>query len=114
MLVIQIVLVIVVLFSAMNLAYQIYKMTVLDAECRGMKRPKLWGIFVTGGNNGSGILLYLLGRRKYPINISEENKNILELRKKKVFVCLVFMAISSICLIGCMIFFDGTLINSNF
>lgn len=109
MLAIQILFISIVLFSAMNLAYQMYRMTVLDAQCRGMNKPKFWGILVSGSDNGSGIFLYLLGRRKYPITISEENKQKLESRKKKIFVSLLFMTISSICLMGVIIFFDGNI-----
>lgn len=52
---------------AVIIVYHIYKMTELDARSRGFKHPKLWGLFASGGQNGEGILLYLIGRREIPI-----------------------------------------------
>jgi hypothetical protein len=63
--------------------FQIYQMTVIDATARGLKHPKFWGVFTMSGNNSSGLLMYLIGRRKYPIvNMSESNSKELEKRKK--------------------------------
>ncbi|MEG0365287.1 MAG: hypothetical protein RR585_00520 [Coprobacillus sp.] len=106
MIVIQIFLVCVILFSAVNLAYHIYKMTELDATSRGLKKPKLWGMLSISGQNGGGLILYLIGRRKFPIDMSDENKLIMESRKKKILVCLMFMLVSSIMLIGFMVMFE--------
>ena len=56
-----IVFVFIILLGAVNLSYQVYKITELDARCRGLKHPKFWGIFSIGGNSGSGgLLLYLI------------------------------------------------------
>lgn len=84
------------LIGAINLVYQVYKITVLDARARGLKHPKFWGLFVTGGNNSSGLLVYLIGRRKYPTNISEEDTQEIEVRKKKTTVCLLFLVVGFI------------------
>jgi hypothetical protein len=49
------------------------------------------------GNNSSGLLMYLIGRRKYPIvNMSESNSKELEKRKKSSGVGLLFLAIGVI------------------
>lgn len=40
-----IVLVFIEILGASTLAYQIYKMTELDAASRGLKHPKFWGFF---------------------------------------------------------------------
>lgn len=69
----SIVMVFMVLLSAFSLMYQIFKMVVLDAESRGLKHPKFWGIFSLGGNHGSGgLLLYLIGRNRYPSAMTDE------------------------------------------
>lgn len=107
MLAIQIFLMIMILFSAGNLAYQMYKMVELDATCRGLKKPKLWGLLATGGQNSGGLLLYLIGRRKYPLNMSQENKIIIDSRKKKIMVCIIFMMLSTIALLRIMIFLES-------
>ena len=58
------------------------QMTELDARSRGFKHPKLWGLFASGRQNGEGILLYLIGRRKYPSAMTEAQKSDMEKYKK--------------------------------
>lgn len=67
----------VALVGAIETTYQIYKLTVLDASSRGLKHPRLWGLLATNGNNSSGLLLYLLGRRKYPIKDIDDHQRYL-------------------------------------
>jgi hypothetical protein len=93
-----IVLVFIEILGASTLAYQIYKMTELDAASRGLKHPKFWGFFSLSGNGSGGLLLYLIGRRKYQSSISEADKLVMESRKKKAGVSLSFLALSTIAL----------------
>ena len=87
----EIILVFIVLPGAVNTAYQVFKIAELDARSRGLKHPKFWGVFTMSGNNSSGLLMYLIGRRKYPIiNMSENDAKELEKRKKSAGVGLVF------------------------
>ena len=87
----------VALVGAFCVVFQIYHMTVIDATARGLKHPKFWGVFTMSGNNSSGLLMYLIGRRKYPIvNMSESNSKELEKRKKSAGVGLLFLAIGVI------------------
>ena len=82
--------------------YQIYKLTVIDATARGLKHPKLWGILATNGNNSSGLLLYLVRRRKYPLNsIDDEQLQFMDRRKKSAGIGLTFMAVGAIGLVLC-------------
>ena len=37
--------------GAVETLYQIYKLTVIDAEARGLKHPKVWGLLAANGNN---------------------------------------------------------------
>lgn len=94
----------IVLLGSMGTAYQVYKMTILDAKCRGFKHPKLWGLFSIGGQNSSGLILYLVGRRKYPITMSIEERAEMESRKKRTAVCLVFLVTGTLTLILSMVF----------
>ena len=81
----------VALVGVVCVVFQIYQLTVIDATARGLKHPKLWGTFTMSGNNSSGLLMYLIGRRKYPIiNMDESNAQELEKRKKSAGVGLVF------------------------
>ncbi len=83
--------------------YQIYKLTVLDAVARRLKHPKRWGLLATNGNNASGLLLYLMQRRKYPLNsISNEQLQLMEQRKKSAGIGLIFMAVGAIGFILCL------------
>ncbi|WP_010297590.1 hypothetical protein [Clostridium senegalense] len=101
-----IVLMFIAILGASTLAYQVFKMTELDAISRGLKHPKFWGIFSLSGNGGGGLLLYLIGRRKYPSFMSNADRLIMESRKKKAGVSLSFLAVSTIILIAiCLLTF---------
>lgn len=77
--------------------YQLYRLVQVDAECRGLKHPKLWGAFAASGNNSSGLLLYLIGRRKYPVqSMTREQKELMEKRKRKIGTGLIFLAAGAI------------------
>lgn len=84
----------VMLVGAVNTVWQIYKIVGLDAESRGLKYPRLWGFFAANTNGSSGLILYLIGRRKYPvIRLSEETRREIESRKKRAGAGLVFLAV---------------------
>jgi len=89
----------IVILGAFNTAYQLYRMVQLDAKSRGFKHPKIWGLLATGGQNCGGLLLYLLSRRNYPSNMSEDEINSMNSRKKRIGICLIFLTVGSICLI---------------
>lgn len=84
----------VLLVGAVNTVWQIYKIVGLDAESRGLKHPRLWGFFAANTNGSLGLILYLIGRRKYPvIRLSEETRREIESRKKRAGAGLVFLAV---------------------
>lgn len=89
---------------AINMVYHIYKMTELDARSRGFKHPKLWGLFASGGQNGEGILLYLIGRRKYPSTMSTDETAEMDKYKKNIGLSLIFLVIVAIILVCIIIF----------
>ena len=85
------------LVGAICTAWQIYQMTVSDAKARGLKHPKFWGFWAMNGNNSSGLILYLIGRKKYPVqNMSIEDQEKIETRKKAAGAALVFMTLGAI------------------
>lgn len=87
----------VTLVGAVETSYQIYKMTVIDARSRGLKHPKFWGVFAMNGNNSSGLLMYLIGRRKFAIqNMSDNEKLEIEKRKKSAGIGLIFLVVGTI------------------
>lgn len=74
--------------------YQLYKLVQTDAACRGIQNPRLWGVLAAGGNNQSGIILYLIHRRRYPIiNITNEQRAFMDKCKKKFAVGLIFLVV---------------------
>ncbi|MDE6731265.1 MAG: hypothetical protein K2J77_00115 [Oscillospiraceae bacterium] len=74
--------------------YQLYKLVQTDATCRGIKSPRLWGALAAGGNNQSGIVLYLIYRRRYPIiSITSEQQTFMDKCKKKIAVGLMFLVV---------------------
>ncbi|MDE6937977.1 hypothetical protein AALB51_07640 [Lachnospiraceae bacterium 62-26] len=83
--------------GVLDTVYHIYHMTVIDAAARGLKHPKLWGVFVSSSNQSSGLLMYLIGRRKYPVvNMTESNLREIERCKKAAGAGLVFIAVGAI------------------
>ena len=93
----------VAIVGAIETVYQIYQLTVIDATIRGLKHPKLWGLLASNGNNSSGLLLYLIGRRNYPIHsIDHKQLVLMDKRKKAAGIGLVFLVIGSIGLILCI------------
>ena len=79
--------------GSFSCVYQLYRLVEVDAACRGLKHPRLWGLFAASGNGQSGLILYLIGRRKYPVlSMSEEQRDVMTRRKKRFAVGLVFLA----------------------
>ena len=77
--------------------YQLYRLVQVDAECRGLKHPRLWGAFALSGNGQSGLILYLIGRRKYPVlSMTEEQRSAIAGHKRRFGVGLSFLAVGAI------------------
>lgn len=73
----------ILLVGSICFAYRLYEIVQIDARSRGFKHPKTWGLFSISSNNGSGLLLYLIKRRKYPIiELSKEDMERIEKSKK--------------------------------
>ena len=85
------------LVGGIETVYQIYRLTVIDATIRGLKHPKLWGLLASNGNNSSGLLLYLIGRRINSIDSNQKTKMIQ--RKKAAGISLCFMVVGILGLI---------------
>ena len=82
----------VALVGAFCVVFQIYQMTVIDATARGLKHPQSFrGAFAMNGNNSSGLILYLIGRRKYPVqnmSIKDQERLKQEKRQQELRLCL--------------------------
>ena len=80
--------------------YQLFRLAETDARCRGMKHPRLWGLLASSGSNQSGLLLYLIRRKNHPVlSLSEEEKGLIQRRKRKIGVGIAFLVAGAIMLI---------------
>lgn len=87
----------VVVTGAVNTAYQLYHIVKSDAEARGLKHPRFWGFLAMNGNNSSGLLYYLIGRRNYPVvNMTKACREEIETRKKRALIGLIFVMVGGI------------------
>ncbi|MDE6031709.1 MAG: hypothetical protein K2G32_08825 [Oscillospiraceae bacterium] len=85
------------LVGAVCTAYQMFVIVKADAEARGLKHPKLWGMFALSGNNSAGLLLYLITRRKHPVvNMTAERQHRIDVGKKRALAGIVFLAVGAI------------------
>lgn len=92
------------LIGVITVAYQIYKITIIDAKARNIKHPKLMGLLATSGKSSEGLILYLLNRKKYPIKqISDNELNEINRRKKISFVSIIFIVIGAIGFVFCLL-----------
>ena len=81
-------------------AYRLYEIVQIDARSRGFKHPKTWGLCSISSNNGSGLLLYLIKRRKYPIiELSKEDMERIEKSKKAISAAIIFVATGAILIV---------------
>lgn len=90
------------MIGIIDIIYQVFQWTILDAKARGLKHPKFWGFFALSGNNSSGLLMYLIGRNKFPIlNMSEPVREEMAKRKKLAWVGAVAFAVGVIGFLIC-------------
>ena len=90
----------IMLVGAICFAYRLYEIVQIDARARGFKHPKRWGLFSISSNNGSGLLLYLIKRRKYPIiELSKEDMERIEKGKKAISAAIIFVATGAILIV---------------
>ena len=88
--------------------YQLFRLAETDARCRGMKHPRLWGLLASSGSNQSGLLLYLIGRRNHPVlSLSEEEKGLIQRRKRKIGVGIAFLVAGAVLLMGGILLLGG-------
>lgn len=92
------------LIGVITVVYQIYKITIIDAKARNIKHPKLMGLLAISGKSREGLIIYLLNRKKYPIKqISDNELNEINRRKKISFVSIIFIVIGAIGFVFCLL-----------
>ncbi|MCY3035604.1 MULTISPECIES: hypothetical protein [Aerococcus] len=93
------------IMGALFLNYNIYKLVLIDAKARKMKRPRLWALLSMGHNNGSAFLpIYFFNRRKYPRKaFSPQEAENYERYKKQAKVSLALFLIGAVVFFICFI-----------
>ncbi|KHD44795.1 hypothetical protein ACVRZD_05880 [Streptococcus hongkongensis] len=94
------------LVGGVYLEVHLYKIINIDAASRGFKHPNFWALFASTGNNSSGLLLYLLGRRSYPSNLTNNQQQLIIKYKKKFTIGLLFFVIGVIIIIWSLAFLN--------
>lgn len=90
----------IMLVGAICFAHRLYEIVQIDARARGFRHPKTWGLFSASSNNSSGLLLYLIKRRKYPVmELSKEDAKRIEKCKKAISAAIIFVATGAILII---------------
>ena len=90
----------ILLVGSICFAHRLYEIVQIDARARGFRHPKTWGLFSISSNNISGLLLYLIKRRKYPIiELSKEDAERIEKGKKAISAAIIFVAMGAILII---------------
>ena len=80
--------------------YQPFCLAGTGARWRGRKHPPRGGLLASSGSNQSGLLLYLIGRRNHPVlSLSEEEKGLIQRRKRKIGVGIAFLVAGAVMLI---------------
>lgn len=93
------------LVGGFYLYIQLFKIIKIDAIGRGFKHPNFWALFASSGNNSSGLLLYLLGRRTYPVNLTSDQQQLIDKSKKKFTIGLVFFVIGFMIMLWSLVIF---------
>lgn len=75
------------------LQYQIFSMVKIDAKARNLKSPTLFAFLSLSGQRGEGILSYIIYRKKYALNMSDEDNFKMKKTKNKIFI-LFFILIA--------------------
>ena len=90
----------ILLVGSICFEHRLYEIVQIDARSRGFRHPKTWGLCSISSNNGSGLLLYLIKRRKYPIiELSKEDMERIEKGKKAISAAIIFVATGAILII---------------
>ena len=92
----------IVAVGAIFFLYQLHNIIVIDANTRGLKHSRFWGLLQLGNNTGEGLLVYLIRRRNCPvINITENDRQEISKRKKTTGIGLSFVCLGTIGILIC-------------
>ncbi|WP_455332042.1 hypothetical protein [Facklamia hominis] len=96
------------LMGALLLNYNLYQLVAIDARARGMKHPRLWGALSLSDGHGTGLVTYLLFRRKYARRALTQQESLeFSLYKKKAQLSLIIFLVGAVPLIVTGIYYLG-------
>lgn len=73
------------------LLLQTYRLVLLDAESRGVPKPKFWAVFSAAGGRGEGLLLYFFKRKKYLGSMTAQERVRAEKLKIRIFLLMAML-----------------------
>ncbi|MHC5228103.1 hypothetical protein ACYSNW_07485 [Enterococcus sp. LJL99] len=79
----------VIVFTGICLAFYMYKLILIDANSRNMNKPKFWAFLASTAQNGSGIPLYLFKRTGTLSFLTVEEKKKVTSIKRKIIALLI-------------------------
>ena len=84
-----IVLISIIFFTGICLAFYTYKLILIDANSRNISKPRFWAFFASTAQNGSGLPLYLFKRRSTLSFLTIEEKKKVTSIKRKIYALLI-------------------------
>jgi len=76
--------------TAICLAVYTYKLVLIDAESRNIKKPKFWAFLASSSQNGSGLPIYLFKRKGTLSYLTDEDKKRVINIKRKIYALILF------------------------
>lgn len=83
------ILVSIICFTSICLAYYMYKLVLLDANSRNISKPKFWAFLTSTAQNGSGLPFYLFKRKGTLSFLTDEEKKQVMNIKRKLYALLL-------------------------
>ncbi|MBO1305960.1 hypothetical protein JZO70_07300 [Enterococcus sp. 669A] len=84
----------IILISSSFMCYYVYSLVLIDAKARGLERPKLWALLSAGGQSGQGMLLYLIKRRKYDVQLKPSQQAEMDQLKRKIVALILISTVA--------------------
>lgn len=93
--------------TSLFMVYYLYHLILLDAKSRGVKKPRGWAILAAGGQNGSGLLWYLLKRPQKKLAASNVVARQMQQLKIKIYCLLAVDGMALVFVIATMFKMNG-------
>ncbi|MFW7433057.1 hypothetical protein [Vagococcus carniphilus] len=83
-------LVAIISFTAICLAYYMCQLVLIDAKSRNIPKPKFWAFLASSSQNGAGITMYLFKRKNTLSFLNTDDQEKIIKIKRKIYALLSF------------------------